>query len=70
MKTLLAILAIVNVSTVDTHANNYEHTVIEVGGHHYRIEEDYSISYEFNGAKEFFGITIEEDFSINYAPER
>ena len=65
MKTLLTLLAIANMTTVDTHTNNYEPATIEVGGHEYRIEEDYSVSYEFTGRKEFFGMVIEEDFSIN-----
>lgn len=65
MKTLLTLLVIANVSTVDTHANNYEQTTIAIGGHEYRIEEDYSVSYEFKGKKEFFGMVIEEDFSIS-----
>lgn len=65
MKTLLTLLAIANLSTVDTHANSYEPTTITIGGHEYKIEEDYSLSYEFKGRKEFFGVTIEEDFSIS-----
>lgn len=65
MKTLLALLAIANLSTVDTHAASYDPTTIVIGGHEYRIEEDYSLSYEFKGAKEFFGMVIEEDFCIN-----
>lgn len=65
MKTLLTLLLLSNLSTVDTHANNYEQTTIAIGGHQYRIEEDYSVSYEFTGSKEFFGVTIEEDFSIS-----
>lgn len=65
MKTLLTLILLSNLSTVDTHANNYEPTTITIGGHEYKIEEDYSLSYEFKGRKEFFGVTIEEDFSIS-----
>lgn len=64
MKTLLSLLVLTNLSTVDTHAASYDPTTIAIGGHEYKIEEDYSVSYEFTGSKEFFGIVIEEDFSI------
>lgn len=64
MKTLLTLLAIANMNTVDTHSIQYEPTPISIGGHTYTIEEDYSVSYDYQGGKEFFGLIIEEDFSI------
>lgn len=65
MKTLLSLLVLTNLSTVDTHATIYEPITIAIGGHEYKIEEDYSLSYEFKGAKEFLGVIIEEDYSIS-----
>lgn len=64
MKTLLITIALLNASTVDTHSIQYEPTPISIGGHTYTIEEDYSVSYDYQGGKEFFGLIIEEDFSI------
>lgn len=70
MKTLLMILTVLNAMTLDTHATNYNPTEIDLGGHLYHINEDYSISYEYkpnlielkNGAT----IQINEDYSISY----
>lgn len=64
MKTLLITIALLNASTVDTHSIQYEPTPINIGGHTYTIEEDYSVSYDYQGGKEFLGLTIEEDFSV------
>ena len=65
MKTLLTLIAVLNLSTADTHSINYEPKTIAFGGHEYILEEDYSVSYEFTGRKEFLGMNIEEDFSFN-----
>lgn len=47
MKTILAILAIANLNTVDTHAINYTPNPITYDGLVYQIEEDYSISVQY-----------------------
>ena len=47
MKTLLIIIASINLNTIDTHSIRYEPIVIETSTVTYRIEEDYSISEQF-----------------------
>ena len=47
MKTILAILAIANLNTVDTHSINYTPNPITYDGLVYQIEEDYSISVQY-----------------------
>lgn len=44
MKTLLIIIASINLNTVDTHSIRYEPIIIETTTSIYQIEEDYSVS--------------------------
>lgn len=67
MKTLLLLLATLNLNTFDTHSNGYESNPIMIDGLTYRIEEDYSISVEYKpyyiieNGKTFL---VNEDFSL------
>lgn len=67
MKTLLTLLAIANMNTIDTHATNYEPTQFRFDGLTYQIEEDYSVSMEYKpytvnqDGKEFL---VNEDKSL------
>lgn len=47
MKTILTIMAIINLNTVDTHSVKYEPIIIETSTVTYRIEEDYSVTEQF-----------------------
>lgn len=47
MKTILTLIALMNLNTVDTHSIKYEPYVIETKTATYKIEEDYSVSEQF-----------------------
>ena len=47
MKTILTLIALMNLSTVDTHSIRYEPIVIETSTAIYQIEEDYTVSEQF-----------------------
>lgn len=44
MKTILIIIAMVNLNTVDTHSIRYEPFIVETSEAIYQIEEDYTVS--------------------------
>lgn len=44
MKTILTLIALMNLNTVDTHSVRYEPFVIETNTAIYQIEEDYTVS--------------------------
>ena len=44
MKTLLIIIASINLNTIDTHSINYEPFIVETTTSIYQIEEDYTVS--------------------------
>ena len=44
MKTILTLIALVNLNTIDSHSIKYEPIVIETNTAIYQIEEDYSVS--------------------------
>lgn len=47
MKTILTLIALMNLNTVDTHSIRYEPFVIETNEARYQIEEDYTVSEQF-----------------------
>ena len=47
MELLLIALSTLNLYTLDTHSIYYEHVVIETGEARYHIEEDYTITIEY-----------------------
>ena len=47
MKTLLTLLAIANMNTVDSHSTEYNTNPITYNGLVYQIEEDYSVSVQY-----------------------
>ena len=47
MKTLLTLLAIANMGTVDIHSIDYNPNPITYNGLVYQIEEDYSVSVQY-----------------------
>ena len=47
MKTILTLIALMNLNTVDTHSIRYEPIVIETSTATYQIEEDYTVSEQF-----------------------
>lgn len=47
MKTILTLIALVNLNTVDSHSIKYEPIIIETTTSIYQIEEDYSVSQQF-----------------------
>lgn len=67
MKTLLTIIAILNLNTVDTHGVNYQPNSIQYDGLTYKIEEDYSVSINYIPhyiIKDGFSYLMEEDASL------
>ena len=48
MELLLLALTTLNMLTIDTHSISYTHVAIETDGATYHLEEDYSISIEYN----------------------
>lgn len=70
MKAILTILALLNLNTLDTHSASYEPLTIDLYGHNYKIEEDYSVSYDFSKSDQKLKIgenfyIVEEDFSLS-----
>ena len=47
MKTILTLIALMNLNTVDTHSIRYEPFVIETDTVTYKIEEDYTVTEQF-----------------------
>ena len=47
MKTILTLIALVNLNTIDTHSIKYEPIIIETTTSIYQIEEDYTVSEQF-----------------------
>ena len=47
MKTILTLIALMNLNTVDTHSIRYKPIVIETSTATYQIEEDYTVSEQF-----------------------
>ena len=47
MKTILTLIALMNLNTVDTHSIRYEPIIVETGTSTYQIEEDYTVSEQF-----------------------
>lgn len=62
MKTLLLLLSILNLNTLDTHSNSYEPNPIMIDGLTYKIEEDYSISVEY---KPYYIVENGKTFLVN-----
>ena len=44
MKTILTLIALVNLNTMDTHSVRYEPFIVETTTAIYQIEEDYTVS--------------------------
>ena len=44
MKTILTLIALINLNTVDTHSVRYEPIIVETATSIYQIEEDYTVS--------------------------
>lgn len=44
MKTILTLIALVNLNTIDSHSIKYEPIIIETTTSIYQIEEDYTVS--------------------------
>ena len=47
MKTILTLIALMNLNTVDTHSIRYEPIIVETSIATYQIEEDYTVSEQF-----------------------
>ena len=47
MKTILTLIALMNLNTVDTHSIRYEPIIVETTTSIYQIEEDYTVSEQF-----------------------
>ena len=47
MKTILTLIALVNLNTIDSHSIKYEPIIIETTTSIYQIEEDYTVSEQF-----------------------
>lgn len=47
MKTILTLIALINLNTVDTHSIRYEPIIVETSTAIYQIEEDYTVSEQF-----------------------
>ena len=59
MKTILTLIALMNLNTVDTHSIRYEPFVIETSTATYQIEEDYTVSEQFKT----IDLTNEQNFN-------